>query len=427
MTVRRRPQVGQTDLCTAFCSLYIAVRGLSTSNAHRATGGSNNATPNPVHSAPPGTTKRAKQNVALDQTKISPATRKTAYIDMTAAERAAAAKVRADEVIAKQAEKQRAGPVQGGLAKGNIFEEDAIRPGAAPVDEEDNIVREDRELSRRSPANMAPRLDPNPNARARWTRMMIIRNIRRRGRLTRVMRIARTERQHLSKSRFFETSIKKLAPLARQIAGKSLDEAILQMRFSSKKAAIEVRKHLIQARNEAIVQAGMGLPNPEAAEQADITKTKVEVSAKDRIMHAVKGTVPETKTETETVEVATQTSLASHSHEIVDPSNTPALPTQQPNKLLRRGVAPNPTDMYIAQAWVNRGAYEREASPRARGRTDILRHPHTGISVLLKEEKTRSREKQEKEIKAIRKRLNGKLWTQMPDRPITRQSQYVLW
>lgn len=346
---------------------------------------------------------------------------------MTAAERAAAAQVRADEVIAKQAEKQRAGPVQGGLARGNIFEEDAIRPGAAPVDEEDNIVREDRELSRRSPANMAPRLDPNPNARARWTRMMIIRNIRRRGRLTRVMRIARTERQHLSKSRFFDTSMKKLAPLARQIAGKSLDEAILQMRFSSKKAAIEVRKHLIQARNEAIVQAGMGLPNLEAAEQADMTKTKVELSAKERIMHAVKGTVPEVQAAKEQVDGTTQTAFASHSHEIVDPSNTPALPTQQPNKLLRRGVAPNPTDMYIAQAWVNKGSYEKEASPRARGRTDILRHPHTGISVLLKEEKTRSREKQEKEIKAIRKRLNGKLWTQMPDRPIPRQSQYVLW
>lgn len=347
---------------------------------------------------------------------------------MTAAERAANAKVRADEALAKQREQQRKMPAQGGLAQGNIFEEEAIMPGQVDEGEDVNVVREDREISKRSPANMAARLDPNPNARARWTRMMIIRNIRRRGRLTKVMRIARTEREHLSKSRFFETSIKKLAPLARQIAGKSLDEAILQMRFSSKKAAIEVRKHLIQARNEAIVQAGMGLPDPEAVEKVKIRKEQgAEMSAEERILQATTQEVPRVRKTKQEVDATTQAPFASMSHEIVDPSNTPALPTQVPSKILKRGVAPNPTDMYIAQAWVNRGAYEKEASPRARGRTDILRHPHTGISVLLKEEKTRSREKQEKEIKAIRKRLNGKLWTQMPDRPLVRQSQYVLW
>lgn len=349
---------------------------------------------------------------------------------MTAAERAAAAKLRADEALAKQQEKMRRGPIQGGLAKGNIFEEEQIggKDMLTAREEDENIVREDRDLSQRSPNNMAPRLDPNPNARARWMRMMIIRNIRRRGRLTRVMRIARSERSHLSRSRFFDTSIKKLAPLARQIAGKSLDEAILQMRFSSKKAAQEVRKHLIQAKNEAIVRAGMGLPDRDTIGRTEKEKALVEkASVKELIRQATKEDIsPALKAITE-VSSATQSSVASSGHEIVDASNTPALPTQLHSKMLKRGVVPNPTDIYIAQAWVNRGAYEKEASPRARGRTDVLRHPHTGISVLLKEEKTRSREKQEKEIKAIRKRLNGKLWTQMPDRPIVRQSQYVLW
>ena len=77
--------------------------------------------------------------------------------------------------------------------------------------------------------------------------------------MTKEMQIARTERKHLAKSHFFKTSMKKLAPLPRQIPGKSVDEAILQMRFSKKKVAAEVQEHLIQARNEAITVRGMGL------------------------------------------------------------------------------------------------------------------------------------------------------------------------
>lgn len=352
---------------------------------------------------------------------------------MTAAERAANAQIKADEIIARQREQQQnAGTVQGGLAKGNIFQpEGIVAPSNSGDADQEGLVTGQGEFSKRSPANMAPRLDPRPNARARWTRMMVIRDVRKRGRLTKVVRIARTERQHTSKSRFFPTSMKKLAPLARQIAGKSLDEAILQMRFSSKKAAIEVHKHLLQARNEAVVQAGMGLPTPEMEEKMRVKKAvSSPLSTKKRILQVLDPETPAPrKTTREEVEVdaTTQADPALSSHEITDPSNTPALPTQLHSKILKRGVAPNPTDMYIAQAWVNRGAYEKEGSPRARGRMDIIRHPHTSISVLLKEEKTRSREKQEKEIKAIRKRLNGKLWTQMPDRPLTRQSQYVLW
>lgn len=350
---------------------------------------------------------------------------------MSAAERAAAAKQRADELFAQQQEKMKQGPVQGGLAKGNIFEEEQIggRDIETAGEEDDGIIREDLDISKRSPSNMAMRLDPKPNARARWTRMMVIRDVRKRGRLTKVMRIARTERSHLSKSRFLATSIKKLAPLARQIAGKTLDEAILQMRFSSKKAAQEVRQHLIQARNEAIVQAGMGLPDPDTVENTDAKKVQGrQVGIKAMIKQATEGNIAsKNKTKDVSLNVATQSSATPPSYEIVDPSNTPSLPTQLHSKALKRGVTPNPTDLYIAQAWVNRGTYVPEASPRARGRTDLLRHPHTGISVLLKEEKTRTREKQDKEIKAIRKRLNGKLWTQLPDRPLVRQSQYVLW
>ena len=46
-----------------------------------------------------------------------------------------------------------------------------------------------------------------------------------------------------------------------------------------------------------------------------------------------------------------------------------------------------------------------------------------GISVLLKEEKTRIREYQERHEKF----MNRKIWTPLPDRPITRQRQYYCW
>ena len=198
------------------------------------------------------------------------------------------------------------------------------------------------------------------------------------------MKIARTERNHLSKSHFFKTSLKKLAPLARQISGKSIDEAILQMRFSNKLVALEVKDHLVQARNEAVAIKGMGL-NPAA------------------------------------------TSQFSHGAIVHDPSSTAPEPAQTMTKTRRSGRPPNETNIYVAQAWVNRGSYGKEPEYRARGRMNILRPPHTGLSVLLKEEKTRTREKMEKEDKAIRKRMGKNMWTQLPDRPITNQMQHVLW
>lgn len=295
--------------------------------------------------------------------------------------------------------------VLGSLAPNSIFADKVKEPEkkATPTTKNDKDGTpqqpdypedEDSPFSTRNPTNMAVVLNPRPNARARWQRRMVIRDIRHRGRLTKAMSIARSERSHLSRSHFFKTSMKKLAPLARQIAGKSIDEAITQMRFSNKKAAIDVRQHLIAARNEAIVARGMGLPQPGS------------ISA--------------------TASKATD-----------DPSITPPLPTQRAGRGLKRTynlsdgtatkVVQNQTDIYIAEAWTNRGPYGQEADYRAKGRINMMRPPYTGLSVLLKEEKTRTREKDEKEAKAIRKRTGKNMWTQLPDRPIVRQSQQVLW
>ena len=272
---------------------------------------------------------------------------------------------------------------------------------ARPIETEQDALS----LEARNPDNLAPVINPRPQARSRWQGRMVIREIRRRGRLTKEQQLTKTERTSLSKSHFFKTSMKKLAPLARQIAGKPIDEAILQMRFSKKKAAIDVRKHLIQARDEAIVARGMGLGLP------------------------LPGVNPPPATETDP-EPSTRPDSAPPTSRITpgDPSITPPLPHQNPTKSYKAGYTPNPTDIYISQAWTNRGPYGREPDYRAFGRLYIMRPPHTGLSVLLKEEKTRTREKMEKEAKAIRRRMGKNMWTQLPDRKIQKpQGQYVLW
>lgn len=305
----------------------------------------------------------------------------------TLAARQAKMKIKADqEKMAANQQKL------GGLAPNSLFsEEDEVKDKPPPeegekpegYDEPDHVVPSEQPSSfqDRNLSNMELALNPRPNARARWQRRMVIRDITHRGRPTKAMRIARSERSHLSRSHFFKTSMKKLAPLARQIAGKTIDEAILQMRFSVKKAARDVKEHLITARNEAIVARGMGLP------PAGVRATSSPGN---------------------------------------DLSITPRLSTQSPIKRLHRFTR-NETNIYIAEAWTNRGPYGQEADYRAKGRVNLMRPPYTGLSVLLKEEKTRTRETAEKEAKALRRRMGKNMWTQLPDRPIVRQSQQVLW
>ncbi|KIW89632.1 uncharacterized protein Z519_09788 [Cladophialophora bantiana CBS 173.52] len=299
---------------------------------------------------------------------------------MTPMERMKAASRRAQDRLSEQRKEYEANATQGGLAPSSAFGRELKRKAFQPT----GLLVEDA-FEKRNPSNMEQALNPRPAARLRWQRKMVIREIRHRGRLTKEMKIARTERSHMSRSHFFKTSMKKLAPLARQIAGKSIDEAILQMRFSNKRVAQDVRQHLIQARNEAIVVKGMGLGRA-GSENENSTE----------LLHS-------------------------------DPSETPPLPHQTPLKTYKKGAAPDPTDMYVAQAWTNRGPYGQEPDYRARGRMYIMRPPHTGITVLLKEEKTRTREKAEKEARALKKRLGKNMWVHLPDRPVTTQRQHILW
>jgi len=152
---------------------------------------------------------------------------------------------------------------------------------------------------------------------------MVIKAIQRRGRLSRTQVIKRTEREYSMKSDLWKTSVKKLGPLARQIAGKPIDEAIVQMQYSKKKAAEEIHDYLIEARDRAVVERGMGLGvvsgNP---------LTRRVIKLKDGTRHTIY----------------------------------------------------DQTGIYVEQAWVNKGTYGIDSDKRARGRVDRLRLPQTSKS-----------------------------------------------
>jgi len=82
-----------------------------------------------------------------------------------------------------------------------------------------------------------------------------------------------------------------------------------------------------------------------------------------------------------------------------------------------------PGDMYISQAWVGRGPYDRALNHRARGRIDMLRLPHTSITVMVKETATLERIAREK----VEKREKAPARQHLPSRPIYHQRQYYQW
>lgn len=204
---------------------------------------------------------------------------------------------------------------RGNLASSSIFEDEQLagsKPSGAKDTFQKPIVR--------NPRAMASAIDPDPESRVRWQRKMVIREVHKRGRLTKTQLIKRQEREIQSKSHNFRTSVKKLQLLARQIAGKTLEEAIVQMRFSKKKAAKEVKAHLEHAKNEAIVRKGMGL----GGQDAKLVPSR-HIQTKDG----------------------------------------------------KRIKVTNPTAIYIDQAWVGKGSYGRTPDHRARGQINLMKNPTT--------------------------------------------------
>lgn len=178
------------------------------------------------------------------------------------------------------------------------------------------------------PEATAWRLDPDPRARIRWERKKVIQMVRRRTAAEepseysrRTERIATSERQLTHKSPWLETSVKKLMLLARQIEGKTLEDALVQMQYSKKKMAAEVKFHLEEARDLAIVSRGMGLGNINGS-----TTTPTKIMTKDGATLKVN----------------------------------------------------DPTGLYVAEAWVNKGPpRHKRIKYRGRGGLSLLVSPST--------------------------------------------------
>lgn len=171
-------------------------------------------------------------------------------------------------------------------------------------------------------------MDPDPASRVRWERKQLIRQVHRGtdafSTEPRRSRILRTERSLLTKSPWLATSTKKLVKLAHQIQGKPVSDALVQMRFSKKKMAQEVKYQLERARDLAVVERGMGLG--EAKGEVLPESRAIEFRTKD-------------------------------------------------GKHLK---VTDPTRMYVAEAWVNRGPWRGvDADYRARGRVFRKMKPQT--------------------------------------------------
>jgi ribosomal protein L22 len=198
--------------------------------------------------------------------------------------------------------------------------------------------------------------DPSPRARVRLQRKLVAQMVRRGSTpATREERIARTERQMTFQSPWMATSVKKLGMLARQISGKTVDDALVQMKFSKKKFAREVSYRLREARDVANVKHGMGL-----------------------------GAVPTLAAEADEGDEAAATTIT---------TTTAKTPTKNAKKekqdrgryiQTREGkwiTVKDPTRIYIDEVWVNRGPFRpKRYDMKGRGRFGVIRPPSTSES-----------------------------------------------
>ena len=288
-------------------------------------------------------------------------------------------------------EEPREAPQQGDLAPSSIFDEGEGQDTSTP-DRPKATRTSRRNPTTRDPAVLAAALDPNPRARQQWERKMIIRNIQNRGQLTKAQRIARTERESLCKSQFIFTSIKKLMPLARQIAGKPIEEAIIQMRFSKKKAARDVKKHLEYARDEAIVKRGMGLGmvQPQVEQAADAKETPSSAKDSNEGMpdaleeDATQESAPEAEGPQGVQLLSTSKAESPHAAEQRTPSPQQRSGIVVEDKKGKRRLVTDTSSIYVDEAWVGRGSYSvLEHDFRARGRLYNLKSPETSKMFLI--------------------------------------------
>jgi ribosomal protein L22 len=170
--------------------------------------------------------------------------------------------------------------------------------------------------------HMEMALDPDPRWRVRYQKKKVMQFLRSNRQLTREERIKQSEKELTDTSEVLPTSTKKLVMLSHQIVGKTVDEAITQMRYSKKKMGREVKFQLEEARATAIAERGMGL----GAQNGELLAKPRKIRTKDG----------------KTIEVQ------------------------------------DPTQLYVDQAWVTKGPYRgARVQYHSRGRMSMMWRPTT--------------------------------------------------
>lgn len=213
-------------------------------------------------------------------------------------------------------------------------------------------THEEQLVTQRENDTFAYTLDPVPAARRSFERKLVIKSLQKGGRVGKTLRIKRTEREMTYKSQNFPTSVKKLMRLMHQIQGKTVEEALIQMRFSKKRIARDIVKGLQLARDEAIAARGMGL-----GAGLDAAQVKKESKLiKEGLMDP---------SERSTVYLADGT----RRREVKGAKGT-VIELKNGSKK----TVVDPTEMYIDQAWATKGPVSKSVEFRARGRTNALLH-----------------------------------------------------
>lgn len=218
------------------------------------------------------------------------------------------------------------------------------------------------------------KLDPDPRGRQLWERRMVIRSLRRRGRLTKDQQLARTERQSLFRSQNLPTSVKKLTKIMNQIQGKTVEEAFVQLRFSKKRAARDVLKGLQIARDEAVVARGMGLGRVVTEKEELPRKAGTEVAKADETKEEKRDEDVEEEERPSAKEVAQEARLLPNgTWRKYKSRNAVTIELKDGS----RKQVHDPTEIYIDQAWVGKGEQWKSPEYRARGRVNLLTHRTT--------------------------------------------------
>lgn len=164
-----------------------------------------------------------------------------------------------DKVNEEDAQRKVSERMQNRTAGDSVFDEEIKELETATPKTDAEAAAAGQAGPSRAREHMARALDPDPRWRVRWQRRKVMQMVRSGGKLTKEQRIRMSEKELTLKSEDLPTSTKKLMFLTRQIAGKTVDDAITQMRYSKKKPASEVMYLLKEARDRAIVSRGMGL------------------------------------------------------------------------------------------------------------------------------------------------------------------------